>query len=219
MTDKQPRFITKGEIEALNAKLATVPELVEELAVYMTGEPRRGASNESARPAPKSRPPVPVDRYTIAAPLMTALHDAVDAILAAHSLDEPSRLPIPMAAWLRRHRSALQTMPAGVRLADHLLTTIERLSARLLPGDDYYVDPQMVEQANRQIVTAGQAERIARSLGEHGKGLNRRRIDALRRRGKLAATRTSDAGEWLYRLGDVLDAHRKARKARHTEGA
>ena len=45
-----------------------------------------------------------------------------------------------------------------------------------------------------EIVTAGQAERIARSLGEHGKGLNRRRIDSPRRRGKLAATRTSDTG-------------------------
>jgi hypothetical protein len=75
---------------------------------------------------------------------------------------------------------------------------------------DHTVSPERVEAANRQLVTAQQVAKLARKLGDQGKGLTYERVRTLRRRAGLnVAYQDEGTGTIFYRLGDVLAAHQK----------
>lgn len=58
------------------------------------------------------------------------------------------------------------------------------------------------------VLTAGQIEKVARRLGEVGQGLTKRRVETLARHGRIHPAAV-DGDTRFYRLGDVLDAHKR----------
>ncbi|OCB10059.1 hypothetical protein A5717_23530 [Mycolicibacterium porcinum] len=59
-----------------------------------------------------------------------------------------------------------------------------------LPSDDeVHIDQTRIREANRQVLTDGQVEKIAQRLGALGEGLNKRRVGTLVRQRKRGPAR------------------------------
>lgn len=208
-------YLSRERVDELVPKLDTVADVVEELAVALTGQAINRRPQESGHGQPCSRPPYPMDVEDLRDQLIDTLDRAADAICVHRTQAyRGSSSPIGKAAFLRANRVALTTMDAGVDLHHALCDVIDRCN-RVVNRDELvrHIPLAAVVKANRQVVTAGQMERIARQLGDRGHGLTARRIDSLRRRGKLAGWQ-GDGGGWFYRVGDVLAAHEAAKMYR-----
>ncbi|MFT4125092.1 MAG: hypothetical protein QM662_02525 [Gordonia sp. (in: high G+C Gram-positive bacteria)] len=215
MSDSQ-RFPSRAEVDELAQKLADLPTIEREFAIALTGQTRlpgpRGAITR--RPQPDSRPPYPLH-----------IADALDAlkatlVAAVRDIEETRHLRYTggdtitgCGTWLTRNRFALMLMDTGMAHWEHLCHEIDQCAHMLGEREAAYtVSQARVDAANRQRVTALEAERIARKLGDAGRGLTRQRVDKLRRRGLLAGARASNEDPWTYALGDVLRAHQEGQK-------
>jgi hypothetical protein len=119
---------------------------------------------------------------------------------------------LDVARWLRVNVIALALMPAAEELRDGIVKAIDRcLDIVDLPTErSVVIDRDRIAAANRQVVTADAAERIAGRLGELGKGRTAARVRLLRKKGHIAPCSTDkDSGAHFYRLGEVLDAHHR----------
>ncbi len=217
MTDDDPDSLTRADIDELAAKLDLLPDLEREMAIALTGTTRPGGPGVR-RPAPSSRPPDPIHIEELLAALHATLLATVRAIERDRGAVYDSGASITaVGAWLLRYRFALQLMASGVELRDQLVAIIDRCSRAMNHVEPEYVYSEArVKKANRKVVTGPQVEKLAYKLGDCGRGLNRKRVTYLRRRGLLAGWRDSTPiggvePEWKYRLGDVLAAHQKAR--------
>lgn len=122
-----------------------------------------------------------------------------------------------LTKWLRKHMISFAMTEGCVEWADTIDACAHRLRKVIdLPPDDYvHIDPAQVRRANRQVITLGTIDVVARRLGELGDGLNARRIRTLVKRGELQADSEDGAtGTKFYRLGDVLDAHHRHARRR-----
>lgn len=206
------RYLTDAEVEETSAKLERVGEIADRLAIAATDPmPRPGGKGPERRAQPTSRPP-----YNIAAQgLLEELVDVIEATIGhicRHRNAEVEPMGLEAAAhWLRKNLVALTTMQSGVGLDKKLSKTLDRCTRSSgLGAVEYHVNQNMVEAANRQLVTATQIEKLAYKLGDQAKGLNYERIRTLKRRGELeVAAEDPDTGTQFYRLGDVLAAHRR----------
>lgn len=210
MSEPKPT-LSRERVDELVPKLDTVADVVEELAVMLTGQATNQRGQESGHGQPRSRPPYPIDAEELRDQLIESMHTTADAISEhrGSAYDGPI-YPLGIAAWIKRNRIALTTMPSGPDLHHDLCAAIDAAN-RAVNRDErpHPINHAMLAQANRQVVTAGQMERLARQLGDRGKGLTARRIEALRKQGKLAGSRSD--GHWWYRVGDILKAHDEAK--------
>jgi hypothetical protein len=120
---------------------------------------------------------------------------------------------VSLSRWLRTQVTVLALIPGSEESCDEIVACIDecRRQVDLPPDDDIVIDAARVREANRQVLTAGQVEKIAGKLGSLGKGLNKRRVETLVRQRELFPC-ARDGDVRFYRLGDVLDAHHRKRE-------
>ncbi|UJD21091.1 helix-turn-helix DNA binding domain protein [Gordonia phage Pickett] len=216
MSIRNGLLLSEGELYDLAAKLDTVGVISERLAILATDPmPRLGIAGPHVQSQPSSRPPYNIGAQGLLDELCTAIEKTV-RLICEHRNTEPDRMGVAAsAAWLKRNRIAIAMMPKAGAIHRGLIETIDRCarSAGLIEHENR-ISPAMVAEANRQVVTAVQVEKLGWKLGDQAKGLNKNRVDYLRRSGRLAGTRDPETGTWFYHLGDVLSAHKRAREAR-----
>lgn len=206
---------------ALRKKLATMPRLIEDLAVTITRQSRiqRTGVGKLHRVKPGSKLPYNQGAVDAADELHNALVTWVRFTCEHRQIHYtgPGN-SVALAGWLHRHMTALALTPGSEEAGDDLGARIDACwkMVDLPPDDEIVIDRARVREANRSVVTLATIGPIACRLGEMGVGLNRERLRLLAKRGDLKAIGTDvDTGTKFYRLGDVLHAHfkRERRKA------
>lgn len=215
-------FLDRRDQARLREKLELVPGLVQELAITVTRRARiqRTGLGTPRRQKPGSRLPF----HLAAAAAQDELHNSLTTWVrhvceerqiryAGHSDD------ITLARWLRRNMVALALTEGSEEACEDIIARIEECQRQidLPPEDEIVIDRARVREANRQVLTAGQVERIAGRLGAMGVGLNKRRVETLARKGVLRPCGL-DGDVRFYRLGDVLDAHHRVEKRKTRAG-
>lgn len=216
-------YLTRAEIDHLANELAKLPGIEAELVVAVTGV-RRGAPVRRAMP--RSKPPYSIEMQSLIDDLRDTLVAVVRDLCEQRGLDYDGGQSISgIGKWLHANRFGLQLIESGVESFNDLCTIITRCERSLSWSEQEYRIPkdredEMVARANRFEVDAAAVERMAHKLGDQAKGLNRDRVDYLRRHEYLEGHRNVDektgepVGKWWYYLGDVLSAHKKAREKR-----
>lgn len=216
-------YLQRHEQTKLRDKLGTVPELADYLAVTVT---RQAHIQKSGLGKPRRRKPGSQVPYHIgAADAADALHNAL--VTWVRFTCEGRQIyyrdgddVISLSRWLRRNIIQLALTEGSEEACDELCDAIDecRQQIDLPPDDDVHFDQARIDQANRQVLTAGQVEKIAHRLGAVGRGLNKRRVETLARNGRLRPC-AFDGDVRFYRLGDVLDAHRRHTPEKQEKGA
>ena len=216
MSIRNGLLLNEGELFDLATKLDTVSEISERLAILATDPmPRMGVAGPHVQSQPSSRPPYNIAAGVLLDELCNEVGTCVRLICEHRNAEQVSMGLAAAATWLKRNRIAIAMMPNAVELHDGLITIIDRCARSTgLIEDERRISADMVAEANRQVVTAIQIEKLGYKLGDQAKGLNKNRVDYLRRSGRLAGTRDPETGTWFYHLGDVLSAHKRAREAR-----
>lgn len=217
-------YLDRDEQRALRDKLNLIPGLIEDLAITVTRQARitrPGLNNNLCRTKPEPRLPFHFAAAKASDDLNTELVKWVRFTCTNRQVHYTEREDtMPLARWLRNNLIGLALTPGSETAAADIAYRIDecRKHIDLPPEDEIHIDPTRVRQANRQIVTAGQVDKIAAKLGHLGTGLNKRRVETLDKGGALKPCAIDD-GVKFYRLGDVLDAHhRHARRARKVAG-
>ncbi|MGC5249659.1 hypothetical protein ACPXB3_22375 [Gordonia sp. DT219] len=212
-------YLTRAEIDHLAHQLAKLPGLEAELAVAVTGL-RRGTPVR--RSVPRSKPPYSIEMQSLIDDLRNTLVAVIRDLCEQRNIDGHNigNSIAGMGKWLHDNRFGLQLIESGEESFNDVCDVIGRCERAVSWSEfDHTVSPERVAAANRQIVTGPQVEKLARKLGDTGKGLNRKRVTYLRNRGLLKGWQDkpnedqhpdAPSPEWKYRLGDVLDAHEKA---------
>lgn len=202
-------FLTRAEVDYLAEKLSHVPDLESEMAIALTGQ-SSARGNTGRRMKPGSRPPYPLHIEAMLDELKAELVGAVRHVIESRGIDYDGGDTLSgCSKWLIRYRFALSMMVDAGETFDGLCKVIDRARRTMQHEEREEISRAQVDAANRQVVTSSQVEVLARKLGEDFRTLNRKRVDYLRKRGVLRGE--CHDGEWFYRLGDVLEAHRVAR--------
>ena len=206
-------FLPKRHHEPLRARLSSVPDLVEELAVTITRQARiqKRGLGKSSRMKPESRIPFHIAASEAADELQNCLATWVRLVCEErhiHYTDHDDATTL--ARWLRKNIIALALTQGSEEAYDDIVYRIEQCRSIIdLPPDDLIViDRARVDAANRQVITADMVDKIAPRLGALGEGLNKRRVQTLTNRGLLKHC-AQDGDVKFYQLGDILDAHHR----------
>ncbi|ABD58305.1 hypothetical protein I5H93_gp094 [Mycobacterium phage SuperGrey] len=197
----------------LQEALGGIPTLIEDLAVTITRQARvqKPGLGKLRRRKAEARIPFHIGAVEAADELHNALIKWVRFTCDARQTPyTESNDDITLARWLRRNVTALALIEGSEESWPEIHHRIDecRKQIDLPPEDDIVIDPERVRQANRQILTAGQIEKIAPRLGALGAGLNKRRVQTLVKSKRLRPCAV-DGEVRFYRLGDVLDAHHR----------
>lgn len=202
----------RGQHELVNL-LAGIPTLVEDLSVTLTRQARitRGDLGKTHRRKRDSTLPLHLGAAQASAELHNCLSTWARAVCEQRALDyDGTNDVIGLAKWLRKWVIALaMTEGAEESLPDikaHVKACLQVMD--IPPDDDVVIDEARVNAANRQVLTAGQIEKVARRLGDVGQGLTKGRVETLAKHGKVKPAGI-DGKTRFYRLGDVLDAHKR----------
>lgn len=216
-------YLDRKEQKLLRDKLDQVPGLVEELSVTITRQARviRPGLGRLKHQKPGSRLPF----HLAATAAATELNDCIEGWVRFVCRNRQVRYTgyrntLSHANWLKRNIVALALIEGSETAYEDIAARVDhcRDMIDLPPDDEIHIDRQRVQAANRQVLTAGQVEKISGKLGALGTGLNKRRVETLNKSGQLRPCAIDD-GVKFYRLGDVLDAHhRNARRNRKIAG-
>lgn len=212
-------FLDKRSQLLLRDELRSVPAVVEDLAVTVTRQARiqKIGLGKPRRQRPESRIPFHIGASEAADALSNCLSGWVRLVCEQRAIVyREAGDVVTLSRWLRKNLVALALTEGAEESYVDIKAAIDecRRQIDLPPEDDIVIDPARVRAANRQVLTAGQVERIAKRLGPIGAGLNKRRVETLAASGRLRPC-ARDEGVEFYALGDVLDAHyRHARRKR-----
>lgn len=198
----------------LRAKLDQVPSLVEDLAITITRQARVAPRNSMKlhRHKPESKVPFHIAAADAADDLHNTLVAWVRFTCENRQVHYTSREDtLTLARWLNRNIIGLALCKGSETAYEDIAYRIDEARRQVdLPDDDGTLDipRDKINEANRQIVTSGQVEKIAGKLGELGKNLTAQRVHSLNRGGYLRPISIDgETGTKFYRLGDVLHAH------------
>lgn len=213
-------FITRAETEYLAEKLDQVPDLEREMAIALTSGQARisGSSLGIRRPQPGSREPYSIGLEDTANNLHSELSTTARHVCEIRGMDYDGGFSTAgIAMWLRRYRYAIALMEDAGEMFEKLCHAIDRASKAMNTHErEYVINQAMVEEANRQIVTVAAMEKLAPKLDKLGKGLNARRMRTLCKHAGLEHVSVDrDTGTKFYRLGDVLEAHKRHARRDH----
>lgn len=202
-------YLPRDQQAQLAELLDQIPFLVEQLAITITRQDRLGAGPRISRCKTEQPLPFNIDASEVADRLHWELAQWVRAVCEQRQLDYDSRDDtISLARWLRRWTIAL----ALAEGSDTALTDIETviLDARRAidrpPPHRPHINPELLAEADRQLLNARGIEHLARELDTRYRNLNRRRVHALHEAGRITPAANIE-GTHLYRIGDVLEAH------------
>lgn len=209
-------FLSKLDQGKLRDKLGLVPALVEDLAVTITRQARiqKPGLGKPRRQKPESRIPYHLGASDAADKLHNCLVTWVRFVCEERQLYyRETDDDISLARWLRRNIVTLALIEGSEDAYEDIAHHVDECRAQvdLPPDDEVHIDSERIREANRQVLTAGQVEKIAPRLGALGNGLNKRRVETLVRQRKLRPCGV-DGDVRFYRLGDVLDAHHRKRE-------
>lgn len=209
--------MSAGEIEEVVRALDLVTtDLVDRLAI--AGDPwtRLGVAGPHVQSQPCSRPPYNIGADIILDELRNELGTTIRHMCEHRAIEVPAVDSLAGgASWIRQHVVAISTMAEGREIADGLIRAVTRAVRSIGQVEQEYRIPkaresEMIARANQIEVDAAAVARMAHKLGDQAKGLNRDRVDFLRRKGYLSGEQVN--GKWWYLLGDVLSAHKRARE-------
>lgn len=202
-------YLPREQQAELVELLDQVPFLVEQLAITICRQDRLGAGPRISRG--KSAQPLPFNVDASAA--ADALHDEltkwVRAVCEQRNLTYDSRNDtISLARWLRRWHIALAlTEGSDTALHDIEAVILDARRAIDRPSPQRpHINPQLLAEADRQLLNARGIEHLARELDTRYRNLNRRRVHALHEAGRITPAANIE-GMHLFRVGDVLVAH------------
>ncbi|ROZ88997.1 hypothetical protein [Gordonia sp. OPL2] len=219
LTDADQFFILRAEIDYLKGKLEAVvdPDLLDAMYTSLSPDASMGSFGGGGGSRQQhSKPPYAMHIEALIDELRnelaTVIRDMCETRKVEYTDGQDERA---MARWLIQNRYGLAMMQQAPELFEGLVTVIDkclRSVGQLQP--EYRVTPTKVKAANKQVVTGPQVEKLARQLGDEARGLTRKRVDHLRRIGELDGTQDAESGTWFYHLGDVIDAHKRAKQYR-----
>lgn len=209
-------YLDRAEQTRLTEALGTIPTLADQLAVTVTRQARIQKSNmgKPRRQKPGSRMPFHIGASEAADQLHTTLATWVRHTCEHRQIHyRDGNDLISLARWLRRNMIQLALTEGSTEAFIDIRDRIDECQRQvdLPPDDEVHIDQTRIREANRQVLTAGQVEKIAHRLGALGQGLNKRRVETLARNGRLRPC-AIDGDVRFYRLGDVLDAHHRKRE-------
>lgn len=217
VTERQQKPLTEGDLNDLARTLDQITtDLVDRLAIASEPWSRLGISGPHVQSQPCSRPPYNLGAEIILEELRNELTTTVRHMCEHRRIDVPAVNSLVAAAgWIRKHRVAIAVMPDGHDIVRALTRAVDHAVRSVGVVEQEYRIPrhreqEMTARANRIDVDAAAVARMAHKLGDQAKGLNRDRVDFLRRKGYLAGEQVN--GKWWYKLGDVLAAHKRARE-------
>lgn len=208
-------FLDRKSQAILSEKLAGIPSLVEDLAITIT---RQARIQRSGLGNPRRAKKIDGDRlpfHISAANAADELHNALSTWVRFVCEERQIRYTdhdddLTLSRWLRKHMISLALTQGSEEAFEDLVGKIDecRRQVDLPPEDEIYIDQTRIQEANRQVLTAGQVERIACRLGPLGVGLNKRRVETLTKSHRLYPCAVDGKVEF-FKLGDVLDAHHR----------
>lgn len=205
--------LPRQEQRQLTEALGAIPTLADQLAVTVTRQARiqKSGLGKPRRQKPGSRMPFHIGASEAADQLHTTLATWVRHTCEHRQIHyrDGDNL-VSLARWLRRNMIQLALTEGSEEAYIDIRDRIDecRRQVDLPPDDELHIDRERLEAANRQVLTAGQAEKIAHKLGDLGKRLTVERVHGLNRRGHLRPVSTDvESGTKFYRLGDILHAH------------
>lgn len=216
--------VSDGDLAELAVKLDRVTsDLVARLAIAGTDPwSRSPISGPFVQSQPCSRPPYNMHAGVTLDELGNELSTTIRHLCEHRCMEVPVLGSLTaQAQWLKKHRVAIQVMPDAREIFTGLCRAIDAAVRSVSIEEQEYRIPkdraeEMIAAANEHEVDAGRVEKLAAKLGDQAKGLNRNRVDYLRRRGLLVGEFDEESGKWWYLLGDVLAAHKRAQEQRAT---
>lgn len=209
-------YLDRANQTRLTEALGTIPTLADQLAVTVTRQARiqKSGLGKPRRQKPGSRMPFHIGASEAADQLHTTLATWVRHTCEHRQIHyRDGNDLISHARWLRRNMIQLALTEGSEEAYIDIRDSIDECQRQvdLPPDDEVHIDAERIREANRQVLTAGQVEKIAPRLGALGNGLNKRRVETLVRQRKLRPC-AMDGDVRFYRLGDVLDAHHRKRE-------
>ena len=195
-------YVPTAEQRALVTILRRIPELAEELAITTSRQDRVGRGGIKVRNGSGEQPlPIHAGAASAAHELRNELATWARLVCESRGIDyEGSDSILGLSRWLDKHVVALALTEGAEEALDSIRAAVDICWRVIdLPAEnDTWSDPQLVNQAREQRVTAIEAERLMLTLGRPP--LRASVISRWYARNKIDR---DDQG--YYRLGDILD--------------
>ncbi|EOM77918.1 hypothetical protein DW322_08780 [Rhodococcus rhodnii] len=214
-------YLTIADRNQLVATLREIPDLAADLAaaIALPGYPRRYSLEPRVRGSGETPVPFPAEAQDAADVLTNELWGWIRLVLEQRRMDYDGATSLEgLARWLQRNIIAL-SMTEGSGDAPRMIEAAVKLARRACRTPRARTYGGTVREAESFELNAKAIERMRCELGDEYAGLTTRRIRTLRDRGLLTPVRTvptTDGPLDVFRLGDVLSAHRSHPTRRRT---
>lgn len=205
-------FVCREDRQMLDKLLGEIPALIEELSITVTRQDRTGKGGLKISSGSDEQPmPFNVGASDAGDYLRNELNTWARLVCEERYISyDGADSVVGVSVWLRKNLASL-AMTQG---AEDALPGIESAMKRcrramdIPPEDEVAWDPEKLEEARGSELNAAAIALMRHQLG--AEDLNARRVETLRKAGKLEPVRLVPCGKRtiaVYRLGDVLDAH------------
>jgi len=209
--DKLADLLYPGAKAPAHIYAASIPSLLEDLAVAITRQDRMGSPIRIASGSDEQPLPVNLHAVEAADALRSELVGWVNLVREQRQLTYTGGgSTLELARWLKRWVMAL-AMSEG---ADQALISIQRAVRTARRAVDCPVerplpapDAQKLAEADRMILGVRGIATLAKEMGGKFEGLTVRRVRYLANEAKLIEPVQVAGSERLYRVGDVRRAH------------
>ncbi|MCZ4649500.1 hypothetical protein O4106_22005 [Rhodococcus pyridinivorans] len=166
--------------------------------------------------SPETPLPLNINAMDVAIELHGTLGDWINQVCLTHKHRHPGRLRIgPAAAWLYRHYLDLMRHENIVQAAKQIIESYDR-AYRIVDLKDQRplpeIDQTKVDEADRMVLNASAAARLAKSVGYQD--LTVRRIKYLRESGRITPVHTAGRNV-VFLFGDIRRAHQQCVEDEH----
>lgn len=207
MTDTDHYVIPRTGWAPLRDLLASIPAVLDDLAVTLTRQDRIGTSSLGSSGDPTQ--PLPINlaasdahddlRGELATWVKhTAKHRRLQLPVSGHTLE--------LARWLSRHLIDLAQTPEADIAHDRIERCI-RDCKRTYDRPPTKTYGGTIEEAQEALLNKRGIAACAKQLGDDYASLTIKRVENLARRGHIIPITRIDRDTILYRMGDVMAAH------------
>jgi hypothetical protein len=205
-------FIPRVGQRALVSLLREIPDLVDDLAITVTRQDRTAKGGVRIRSGSDEQPlPLNVTASAASDGLRNELAGWARHVCESRGITyEGSDSIIGIGKWLDQNVVSLAMTEGSEKAYDDIEGAMGRCRRAMdLPADDVIcVSHAMYAEARNALLHRAAIGAVARQLGPEFASLTEKRVDTLRRAGRIHGDRcvVSTRAE-LFKLGEVLDAH------------